>query len=116
MDEEAFLRSDNIDDYINHSCNPNSFIAFKESGPFLLALKPIRKGEEVTYNYLTTEWDMGTHYFQCRCGAEDCIGFIKGFKHLGERWKNKLSPLVTPYLRKKWKESRTINITRVVHK
>src|SRR3990170_1759472 len=48
-DPEAF------ENFLNHSCKPNGYIEFKEL--IFRALHKIKKGEELTFNYLTTEWD-----------------------------------------------------------
>lgn len=61
--------------YINHSCNPNTF--FNTSTMELTALQPIAPGDEFTFFYPSTEWDMAEP-FQCLCGTAQCIGIIKG--------------------------------------
>ena len=71
---------------INHSCCPNTkidVISFR-----YVAIKNIRKNEEITYNYNTTEYeDSG---FKCECGSKKCIGRIRGFKYLTREQKLKL--------------------------
>ncbi len=61
--------------YINHSCDPNVF--FDTTTMNLVALKPIQPGEELTFFYPSTEWEM-TQSFLCYCGCTNCIGEIKG--------------------------------------
>lgn len=65
--------------YINHSCNPNSF--FNTTTMELVALKTIRPGDEFTFFYPSTEWFMAEP-FKCLCGEANCIGTIKGAKEL----------------------------------
>lgn len=67
--------------YINHSCNPNTF--FNTSTMQLEALQPIIPGDEFTFFYPSTEWFMAEP-FQCRCGEANCIGIIKGAKELSK--------------------------------
>ncbi len=61
--------------YTNHSCDPNSFFDIK--GMELIALKPIMRGEEVTFFYPSTEWRM-QEVFDCNCGNENCLKRIQG--------------------------------------
>lgn len=71
--------------YINHSCEPNVF--FDTSLMKLLALREIRKGEEMVFFYPSTEWQM-TQSFNCYCGSRNCLGDIRGAAYLTEDvWK-----------------------------
>jgi hypothetical protein len=65
--------------YVNHSCAPNAF--FDTTYMSLIALKAIAVGEEITFFYPSSEWDMAQS-FSCRCGSEQCLGEIKGAAHL----------------------------------
>lgn len=65
--------------YVNHSCAPNAF--FDTTYMLLIALKAIAAGEEITFFYPSSEWDMAQS-FSCRCGSEQCLGEIKGAAHL----------------------------------
>jgi len=86
------------EDFINHSCNPNIFINVPRRA--LVVVKDIKKDEEITFNYLTTEYDMkemGTD-FKCFCGDKNCFKNIKGFRYLSKNKKSKLKPFLSPYL------------------
>lgn len=74
--------------FINHSCSPN--VAFelpeglqgRQNGSWVLrALRDVKKGEELTFAYFSTEWDMAQP-FDCRCGATECLGRIRGARYL----------------------------------
>lgn len=69
------------DDYVNHSCDPNSGLKFTDFGLLLIAIKPIKIGEEIAWDYSTTmhedNWQM-----DCLCGSKKCRGVVKEFKHL----------------------------------
>lgn len=65
--------------YINHSCNPNVF--FDTTAMQLVCLKPIDAGEEFTFFYPSTEWDMNQP-FVCRCAAANCLQLIQGANYL----------------------------------
>jgi len=103
IDENKHLEGPGeIDDFINHSCNPNGYINFKDIS--FRALRDIKKGEEVTFNYNTTEWDMKVP-FKCKCGSKDCLHKIRGFKYLTLEQKKKLRHLLSPFLKRKLKEA-----------
>lgn len=59
--------------YVNHSCQPNTFMRVCYSRVEFYSLKAINKGEELTCNYGETHHD---GKLQCRCGAENCKGFL----------------------------------------
>jgi hypothetical protein len=70
--------NDNLDycwQYLNHSCEPNGYVNSSELT--FRALRNIGPGEEITFNYLTTESEMAMP-FDCTCGSPNCFGFIKG--------------------------------------
>jgi hypothetical protein len=59
--------------FINHSCDPNCGVR-KESE--LIALREIKAGEEITFDYSSTvgfhsKWEM-----ECKCGSSKCRGAI----------------------------------------
>lgn len=59
--------------YINHSCEPNTFMRRAFSKVEFYTLRPIRKGEELTCDYGETHHD---GKLPCHCGASNCRGFI----------------------------------------
>lgn len=61
--------------YVNHSCQPNVF--FDVEAGVLSALKDIEPGEELTFFYPSTEWEMAEP-FECHCGTSACLGTING--------------------------------------
>ncbi|HUT66862.1 MAG TPA: SET domain-containing protein [Spirochaetota bacterium] len=72
-----------VDDYINHSCNPNSGLKYRKRGVFLHAIRDIGKDEEVTFDYSTT-MDEGLWEMDCSCGETGCRGKIRDFIYLPE--------------------------------
>lgn len=67
--------------YINHSCDPNLAVDFTEWR--FAAVRSIVAGEELNWNYLTTEWHLSSP-FECRCGAKGCFRTIAGFSALDD--------------------------------
>lgn len=73
--------SGDIDDYVNHSCNPNAGVRIQNGLVELISILPIQCGDQVTFNYTTTmSSDWGE--FQCGCGSKKCCGVVKKFKDL----------------------------------
>jgi SET domain-containing protein len=70
--------------YINHSCNPNCGIRGLRR---LFALKDIKKGEELTWDYSTSE-DADWHW-KCRCKSKDCRKVIGPWSELPAKVKRK---------------------------
>lgn len=79
--------------FLNHSCEPNTRIQFRD----VIVLRDIQRGEDVTFNYNTTEYDMAEP-FTCHCGAASCTGVIRGAKHLTAEQLERLRPTLAPYL------------------
>ena len=60
--------------YINHGCDANAESDVIEDRVWILATRTICKGEEVLYNY---NYDLVDAFDNpCRCGAENCVGYI----------------------------------------
>lgn len=73
------ILSPDILQYINHSCNPNVF--FNTTTFELSALRDIGKGDEFTFFYPSTEWNMDAP-FNCFCGEPNCLHKIQGASYL----------------------------------
>lgn len=94
--------SGRIDDLVNHSCAPNAGLRFTGDGIWLVAIGPIRPGDEVTWDYSTTLAESNWHMI-CQCRAEDCRRVIGNFATLSperQEW-FRARNLVAPYLRRK---------------
>ncbi len=63
--------------FLNHSCEPNSRV----DGRALRAMRTIAEGEQITFDYTTTEASMAEP-FQCGCASANCLGHVRGFIHL----------------------------------
>ena len=67
--------------YTNHSCSPNIF--FDTTSLEVICLRPVQPGEEMTFFYPSSEWDMAQP-FDCCCGSSECLGTIQGARHLAD--------------------------------
>jgi SET domain-containing protein len=55
----------NIARFINHSCHPNCYVHIVGDTIWIRAARNIRKGDELTYDYMTD----GEGRIRCRCTA-----------------------------------------------
>ena len=67
---------------VNHSCAPNCEAGLEEGKIWILALRDIQPGEEITFNYGYDLEDYREH--PCHCGAPGCAGFIVAEEFLGQ--------------------------------
>jgi SET domain-containing protein len=75
--------------YINHSCDPNCAVEKTHDTLWIVALRDIKEGEELSYNYgYTLE-----HYQDnpCTCGAQNCCGYILDQQYWGRIQRQALS-------------------------
>lgn len=82
VDSEWFLGpTRSLDNFVNHSCDPNCGFQTANRRAYLFAIRPIEPGEEITFDYSTSmaedHWEMN-----CGCGTHACRGRIRDFKHL----------------------------------
>lgn len=68
--------------YMNHCCDPNTWWLDDDT---MIARRDIQPGEEITFDYATTEvtipFDM-----VCRCGSAICRGRVTNNDHLIPEW------------------------------
>lgn len=104
VDKHITLRPEFLQ-YINHSCDPNVF--FDTATMQLVCLKPIEAGEEFTFFYPSTEWDMAQP-FVCQCNSSNCLQLIQGANYLSAETLNqyRLTDFIQNMLRRKAKPER----------
>ena len=70
----------NIARWINHSCDPNCDTYDKGKRMFIRAIRDIRPGEELTYDYNIEAGERITNAVKarwpCWCGAKHCCGTL----------------------------------------
>ena len=64
----------NIARLSNHSCEPNAEAQNVDGEIWLIALRDIGEGEEITFNYGYAVEHWQDH--PCRCGSKGCVGYI----------------------------------------
>mgnify|MGYP001987150495 CR=1 FL=1 len=64
--------------HVNHHCNPNTKVIVEHGDlimmPYLVALKNIEIGDEITFDYETTEEELAVP-FKCDCHGRLIVGF-----------------------------------------
>lgn len=63
----------------NHSCDPSIKIDCENLQ--LIANKDLKPGDELTFFYPSTEWEM-QQAFECWCGGSSCLKSIQGAKYI----------------------------------
>lgn len=74
---------------INHSCDPNCEAWIEEDQIFIYSLKPIKKGDELTFDYGFDVECYEDH--PCLCGTDSCVGYIVS-REQWEQLREKLAP------------------------
>ncbi|WP_406510427.1 SET domain-containing protein-lysine N-methyltransferase [Streptomyces sp. NBC_00212] len=66
---------------VNHSCMPNTGVVDNTLGGYdFVALVPIPAGQEITWDYETTEYE-SIAVEDCLCGSSECRGRTRGFRY-----------------------------------
>jgi SET domain-containing protein len=93
--------------YINTSCDPNAITEtdMKSGVRKAVALKHIRKGDEITFDYAINsdeEWEIP---IPCNCGSKNCRGMIHGnYFTLPRETQTRYLPLLDEPFRRRFKE------------
>ncbi|HYO91824.1 MAG TPA: SET domain-containing protein-lysine N-methyltransferase [Pyrinomonadaceae bacterium] len=60
--------------HINSCCEPNTYVKTVDGKRYVVARKPIKSGEELTYDYIID--CHGGIVWRCSCGSQRCRGTI----------------------------------------
>ncbi|KAL1523733.1 hypothetical protein AB1Y20_018662 [Prymnesium parvum] len=74
IDQFQFVRTLDVSNYMNHSCSPTCWFVQggSEYSGLMVAAKDISPGEEITYDYCTSEDADLSPEWECHCGAAGC--------------------------------------------
>jgi uncharacterized protein len=89
-------RNPGIDDFVNHSCEPN--VGFLDGSLTLSALRDIAEDEEIVFDYSTC-MNEGGWSIRCRCRTPTCRGVIVAFDELSRKDRKRLGGMALAYLR-----------------
>lgn len=82
--------------FVNHSCEPNAFMRRLDGESHLVALRPLRRGDEVTLHYGVNLWSSVP--WRCDCGSDRCLRDLPGdFFSLPLATKIELQPLLADW-------------------
>lgn len=76
--------------FFNHSCEPNCEPYIFEDHAYIYAMRDIRRGEELTFDYRlgpadrTSSVRFNTEEYRCRCGAPQCRGSLIAHSFRGD--------------------------------
>ncbi len=80
---------------VNHSCDPNAWL----EGLDVVARRAVAAGEEITLDYATF-YNERMPAFECRCGAPECRGIVRGTDYL-EPFVERYGEHVSDYVRRR---------------
>lgn len=99
IDDGIHVQLDKISRTINHSCEANTGVRNNAFQAYdFIALRDIKKGEEITWDYETTEY-ISIAVKNCLCGSKNCRRVLRGFKYRANELFNKYGIYVADYLR-----------------
>jgi SET domain-containing protein len=64
----------NLARFLNHSCQPNCEAIEQNGRIWIVTLRDIAVGEELTFNYGYSLEEYNEH--PCHCGSGECVGFV----------------------------------------
>ena len=101
--------------FINHSCEPNTYVLtdMRSGVRRTWALKNIRMGDELTWDYALNIWEEWIGPVPCNCGAEKCRRIIRGnYFTLPREVQRRYLPLLDePFKKRFTKEIQSLNLT-----
>jgi SET domain-containing protein len=99
MDFNLHVNLDEPARVINHSCEPNTGVRNNQFGGYdFIALRDIEAGQEVTFDYETTEYE-SIAVSHCLCGSLDCRGKTLGFKFREQILRDRYGEYIADYLK-----------------
>jgi len=90
-------------EYTNHSCDPNTWQEIDDDS-VMTARRDIKVGDEVTYDYCTSESENSKQVAQgwkCGCSTRECRGQLTGIEYKNNILQKKYERRWSPYLQKK---------------
>ncbi|KKT16367.1 MAG: Nuclear protein SET [Parcubacteria group bacterium GW2011_GWB1_43_6] len=84
--------------FINHSCSPNA--GFKGQQATFIAIKDIKKGEEIVLDYAMFD-DDEKNIMKCNCGFSNCRKIITGKDWKNPKLQKKYKGCFSPFIQKK---------------
>lgn len=83
--EDWLVSEQGVEKYMNHACDPNTWWADDDT---MIARRDIHPGEEITYDYATTEVAVEME-MKCCCGSPLCRGIVTNRDYLIPEWQER---------------------------
>lgn len=89
--------------FINHSCDPNTYIKTTDGKRHLIAMRDILSGEEITYDYaINGDYEWGV---PCNCGSVNCRKVVNpNFWELPLERQKEYAPYLDDWFVEKYKD------------
>jgi hypothetical protein len=89
--------------FMNHSCEFNCSTTIDDKGSqFVIAMRDIQIGEELTLNYAFRNLRISNDSLPCTCGSKDCTGVVASWSASSEKMRKhylkKYSKFILPYI------------------
>lgn len=92
------------DRHLNHSCDPNAYVRYRENASYLVARRNIESGEEITCDYNMNI--AGGTSWPCHCGAARCRGETLGdFFKLPKEIQCEYRPLLADWFFQRYRDA-----------
>lgn len=95
-----------------HGCYDQANIRVDVEAKIVFAKTDIKEGQDLRYEYPTTEWKYRGKKFEftCQCGSSRCRGHFKGFKYLSDDQQKEVieSGDASAYIQKRWERRQKI--------
>ncbi len=99
--KDKYIDDEKLGKYLCHSCNPNCGIKDKTK---VIAMKDIKKGEEITIDYAMIVYNYGDEMTEenkiCKCKEINCRGKLGAYRELPKNLKKKYKGFISEYLLK----------------
>lgn len=92
---EKYVDIGERESFVNHSCDPRAGFSDETT---LIALRDLKKGDEITFDYSLVTADGWT--MDCRCGSKNCRGTIGDYAELPKELKEKYKAVTPPWMLK----------------
>lgn len=86
LDDGRVIDGNGIASFINHCCDPNCETDEIDGHIWIIALRDIAAGEELTYDYCLHDGDDDDPAI-CRCGVDTCRGTMYSAEEIARRAK-----------------------------
>lgn len=93
LTEDELVIDSEPERYMNHSCDANTAWLERDT---MIALRDIAAGEELTYDYATTELSI-PFQFDCQCGSAACRHQVTNLDYLIPSWQQKYGDFLPPH-------------------